>query len=244
MAPKDIAKTAIITPFGLYEYLRMPFGLKSAAQTFQRLMDTVFQNVSCVFVNFYYILIAITTVKQHVCDMTVCRRLNDYGLTIRLEKCMFGVKSINFLGHQIIGEELIPLPSKLHAITHHPKQHNVRALQELPGMINFYHLFIPKAATKLYTLYCALKGKIHNQCLVWYSDMTNAYNSAITSLANAIFLAHQRSDVSIAMTSDASDSGIGAVFEQFIEDAWQPLAFSASNSVNRNASTVHLTENC
>ena len=48
MALEDIAKTAIITLFGLYKYLRMPFGLMSAAQTFQRLMDTVFQNVSCV----------------------------------------------------------------------------------------------------------------------------------------------------------------------------------------------------
>ena len=48
MALEDIAKTAIITLFGLYEYVRMPFELKSAAQTFQRLMDTVFHNVSCI----------------------------------------------------------------------------------------------------------------------------------------------------------------------------------------------------
>ena len=58
MALKDISKTATITPFGLYEYVRMLFGLKSAAQTFQRLMDTVFQNVSCILVYLYDILIA------------------------------------------------------------------------------------------------------------------------------------------------------------------------------------------
>ena len=49
VTPSDIPKTAIITPFGLYEYLRMPFGLKNAAQAFQWLMDTVFQNINCVF---------------------------------------------------------------------------------------------------------------------------------------------------------------------------------------------------
>ena len=102
VAPEDIPKTAIITPFGLYEYLRMPFGLKNAAQTFQRLMDTVFQNISCVFVYLDDILIASTSAKQHIADLKlVCERLREFGLTIRLEKCLFGVNTIDFLGHQI-----------------------------------------------------------------------------------------------------------------------------------------------
>ena len=58
VAPKDIPKTAIITPFGLYEFLRMPFGLKNAAQTFQRLMDTVCRNLDAVFVYMDDILVA------------------------------------------------------------------------------------------------------------------------------------------------------------------------------------------
>ena len=171
---------------------------------------------------------------------TVCRRLNDCGLTIRT----FGVKSIKFLWHQSTGEGSIPLLSKVHAIAHHPKPHNVRALQELLGMVNFNHRFIPNAATTLRTLYCALKCKPQNQCLVWSNDMMNAYTSAIIVLASATLLAHRRSDMPIAVTSNPSDSGIGAVFEQFIEGEWQPLSFFASNSVNQNASTVHLSENC
>ena len=107
-------------------------------------------------------------------------------------------------------------------------------------MINFYHRFIPNASTTLHPLYCALKGKPQNQCLVSSNDMMNAYPFAITSLTSATLLAHPRFGVPIAMTSDASDSGIGAVFEQFVEGAWQPLAFLATNSVNQNASTVHL----
>ena len=65
VATEDIPKTAIIKPFGLYEYTRMPFGLKNAAQAFQRLMDTVFQNVHCVFVYLDDILIASSSEREH-----------------------------------------------------------------------------------------------------------------------------------------------------------------------------------
>ena len=69
VAPQDIPKTAIITPFGLYEFLRMPFGLKNAAQTFQRLMDTVCRGLEGVFVYMDDIYVASpdqTSHKQHL----------------------------------------------------------------------------------------------------------------------------------------------------------------------------------
>ena len=58
VALEDIPKTAIITPFGLFEFLRMPFGLKNAAQAFQRLMDTVCQGLEFAFVYIDDILVA------------------------------------------------------------------------------------------------------------------------------------------------------------------------------------------
>ena len=218
VAPEDIPKTAIITPFGLYEYLRMPFGLKNAAQAFQRLMDTVFQGVNCVFVYLDDILIASTSTKDHLRDLAiVCERLKTYGLTIRLEKCLFGVVSIEFLGHQITSNGSIPLPSKVKAIEQFPRPQTVRALQELLGMINFYHRFIPHAAIKLRPLYSALKGKSQKQQLTWCDDMTSAYNRGISALIDATLLAHPYSQAPIAITSDASDTGVGACLEQCID---------------------------
>ncbi|GFR95202.1 Pol polyprotein [Elysia marginata] len=90
MHPDDIPKTAIITPFGLYEFLRMPFGLKNAAQTFQPLMDTVLQGLSCAFVYLDDILVASSSDQEHLQDIrSVCSRLQDSGLVIKLEKCLF-----------------------------------------------------------------------------------------------------------------------------------------------------------
>ena len=126
VAPEDIPKTAIITPFGLYEYLCIPVGLKNATQAFQRLIDTVFQNVDCVFVYFC------SSYKEHVRNLqTVCQQLKTFGLTIQLDKRLFGVSSIQFLGHQITANDSVPLPSKVNAIVQFPRPQNLRSLQEL-----------------------------------------------------------------------------------------------------------------
>ena len=68
VAPEDIPKTAIITPFGLYEYIRMPFGMENAAHAFQCLMDTVFQIVDYVFVYVYNIFVASSSYKEHLIE--------------------------------------------------------------------------------------------------------------------------------------------------------------------------------
>ena len=150
VATEDVPKTAIITPFGRYEYTRMSFGLKKCSGRFQRLMDTVFQNLHCVFVYLDDILIASSSAREHISDIrTVCKLLNDFGLTICLEKCTFGVKLINFLGHNITSSGSIPLPNKVNAITQFPKLQTIRSLQELLRIMNFYHRFVPNAATTL-----------------------------------------------------------------------------------------------
>ena len=64
--PSDISKTAVITPFGLFEYLYMPYGLCNAAQTFQRLMDNILQDLPFAFVYLDDILIASSSFQQHL----------------------------------------------------------------------------------------------------------------------------------------------------------------------------------
>ncbi|KAK3797489.1 hypothetical protein RRG08_040971 [Elysia crispata] len=226
MHPDDIAKTAIITPFGLYEYLRMPFGLKNAAQAFQRLMDTVLQDVNCTFVYLDDILVASSSEEEHMLDLrTTCRRLQDFGLVVRLEKCIFGQKSIEFLGHQVSESGSIPLPSKVRAIENFPRPHNFKGLQEFLGMINFYHRFIPHAAALLRPLYSALKKSKPHQIIHWTNDTCEPFTSSKAALADATRLSHPKSGASISLTSDASDQAVGAVLEQYVDGFWQPLAF-------------------
>ena len=226
VTPSDIPKTAIITPFGLYEYLRMPFGLKNAAQAFQRLMDTVFQNINCVFLYLDDILIASSNPHQHIEDLhIVCGRLKQFGLTIRLEKCIFGVSKIDFLGHEICKNGSIPQPGKVKPISDFPQPNTVKSLQGFLGMVNFYHRYIPQAASILRPLYCSLKGKSQKDSLQWCTSMKQSFQHAKSALCDATMLAHPITNAPIAITTDASDIGLGATLEQYVNNNWQPLAF-------------------
>ena len=111
MNPADIPKTAVITPFGLFEWLVMPFGVRNAANTFQRLMDRVLAGLPFVFVYLDDILIASTDHTQHLHDVrTVLQRLQQYGLVINSQKSIFCQESIEFLGHTVNSEGIKPLP--------------------------------------------------------------------------------------------------------------------------------------
>ena len=87
-------------------------------------------------------------------------------------------------------------------------------------MVNFYHRFIPSAATTLQPLFHALEGK--KKTLVWTSQMDTAFNKSKQALVDATMLTHPHADVPIALTVDASDVTVGAVLEQQISNAWRP----------------------
>ena len=84
-------------------------------------------------------------------------------------------------------------------------------------MINFYHRFIPNAASILRPLYLSLKGNPQKHILTWLPDMVDAFQHGKSALAKSTLLAHPHMDAPLAVTSDASDNGVGAVFEQLVE---------------------------
>merc|ERR1739844_461506 len=224
--PEDIPKTAVITPFGLFEFLRMPFGLKNAAQTFQRLMDSVLQDLDFLFVYLDDILVASRTPEEHKHHLTVLfDRLQAHGLVIKLEKCQFGVPEIDFLGHRVNKNGILPLPEKVRAIQTYPKPVDAKGLERFIGMINFYHSFIFHAAHALRPLYQALTGKPKPKPLVWTKEMEDSFTTTKEALANATLLHHPVQGAITALSTDASDTALGAVLEQRIGKNWQPLGF-------------------
>lgn len=107
VAEKDKAKTAFCTPFGLYEFNRMPFGLCNAPSTFQRLKERIF--CSCryqsLLLHLDNVVIFSSSVQQHLERLEVVFfRLHQQGLKIKVSKCHFFQKQVKYLGHVVSAE--------------------------------------------------------------------------------------------------------------------------------------------
>ena len=131
MNASDIAKTVIVTPFGLFEFKRMPFGLKNAAQTFKCLMDNVLRDCSFAYVYLDDILVASSSVDEHRHHLRqLFRKLADYGLVVNPQKCVLGQSSLAFLGHYVTSSVIQPLQSRVESITNFPRPRSNKSLQE------------------------------------------------------------------------------------------------------------------
>ncbi|KAL8561234.1 hypothetical protein ACOMHN_024490 [Nucella lapillus] len=117
MAPSSVAKTAIITPFGLWEFIHMPFGLKNTAQAFQRLMDGILQDIPFTFVYIDDILVASHSHEEHIEHLSqLFKLLSTNGLVINKTNSVFGVCELDFLGHRVTAQGIHPLPDRVAAL--------------------------------------------------------------------------------------------------------------------------------
>ena len=103
VSEQDRPKTAFCSPFGLFEFNRMPFGLCNAPNTFQRLMQRMFGDQLCQCVLLYLdIVIYSTSVEQHLQRLEmVLGRLHQEGLKVKFEKCAFFQQEVGYLGYVI-----------------------------------------------------------------------------------------------------------------------------------------------
>jgi hypothetical protein len=100
--PSDIQKTAITTPFGLFEFPFMSFGLRNAAQTFQRFMDEVLRGLDYCFAYLDDILVFSHSLEEHEQHLrALFRRLQTYGIILNPKKCIFRPSEITFLGYKV-----------------------------------------------------------------------------------------------------------------------------------------------
>lgn len=223
-----IQKTAVCTPFGLFEFPFLNFGLCGAAQTFQRFMNEILGDLEFCYVYLDDILVSSANEEEHKAHFrVVLDRLNAYGLTVNVSKCVFGVSEISFLGHLINSKGTKPLPEKVEPILNYPQPKTVKDLQRFLGFINFFRRFLPKIAQHQIELTSYLRGAKKNDKtkLKWSAKAEEEFKKCKELISSAVLLAHPKQDANLALHVDASDFAIGGALSQVVDGDLCPLAF-------------------
>lgn len=228
MAPEDIPKTAIITPFGLYEFIRMTFGLRNAAQTQQRFVDSIFGDLDFVFTYIDDMLIASNSPAEHLTHLEeVFRRLDQNGITLNKEKCEFGKQVITFLGYQVDETGIRPPQDTVKSMAEYPKPTTITELRRFLGAINFFRLSMPHAASHQAPLCQMLQGskKKDNTPLTWTTSSETAFLRCRQALTDVTSLAHPLPNSELRLMTDASNTAVGAALLQVVKGKSKPLGF-------------------
>lgn len=141
----DEWKTAFQTRYGLFEYLVMPFGLVNAPAHFQAYMNSIFRKETDLFVIIYLddILVYSKNETEHVQHVKrILQKLIENGLSIKIEKCEFHARSVEFLGHRVSVRGIDMDDSKSEALQNWKAPNNVKQLQRFLGFANYYRDFV------------------------------------------------------------------------------------------------------
>jgi len=241
MAEPDKGKTAFSTPYGHYEFNRMPFGLKNAPATFQRLMNSVLtgmQGLKCL-VYLDDIVIYGTSLEDHNKRLKeVLQRLRENKLKLQPEKCEFLRKETVYLGHIISENGISPDPSKLEAIKDFPEPKRIKDIQSFIGLAGYYRKFI-KNFSKIAKPLTKLTKKTEK--FMWTAEQQSAFEELKERLMTAPVLRYPDFTQEFIVTTDASAYAIGAVLSQGKVGDDRPIAY-ASRVLTRAEQNYSTTE--
>ncbi|GFX11026.1 hypothetical protein TNCV_512861 [Trichonephila clavipes] len=206
---EDIHKTAILTPFGLYESTRMQFSLCNAASTFQRFVVEVLRGLNFVYAFIDDILVTSSSAAEYIQHLRLLfQRLDQYGLSINPSKCTFGVPTFNFLRFQVCSSGIKPLEDRVEAILKFSKPTTITQLR-------IRNKKRPKRNVKIKP----------DEVLEWTDEATTAFELVKQALSHATLLYHPMPNAPLGIFEDALDFAVCGALAQYHENVSQTLAF-------------------
>jgi len=237
---EDQAKTAFSTREGHFQYKRMPFGLKGAPATFQRLMTTVLsgiQGIRCLVYLDDVIVFGENLGVHNERLREVFDRMRKYNLKLQPDKCEFLRKEVSYLGHVIGQTGVRPDEKRIEAVRDYPEPKTTRELKGFLGLAGYYRRFIPNFSKISKPLTELLKK---NTPYVWNDKTEKAFITLKTSLTTEPLLQYPDFTRPFVLTTDASNDAIGAVLSQGPIGKDLPIAYASRtlNNAERNYPTV------
>ena len=217
--------TTFLTPWGRFCYNRMPFGISSAPEFFQKSMEKILHGLEGVICMMDDILVYGTNSKEHWQRVKlVLQRIRNSGMTLKKEKCQFGMTEVKFLGHLVSVQGIKPDPDKVSAIMALTPPTGKREARSLMGMVNYLNKFSKKLAEISAPIY-AVTGASD---FVWGPDQNKAFSLIKEELSKAPVLCSFNVNSRHRVSADSSRQALGAVLLQLNSNhEWQPVEFAS-----------------
>ncbi len=214
VAEADISKTAFICHKGLFEFLRMPFGLAAAPSQFQRSIEGVLHGLigEACFVYLDDIVVFGSTQEEHLENLRkVMKRFRKFNFTLNPSKCKFARPSVLLLGYTISANGISANPEKVRAIVSLPRPTKVSEIRTFLGMTGYYRQLVPNYADISRPL---LHLTTKNVPFEWNTECQQAFDKLKNVLTSDVVLAYPQTDKPYKLYTDASNYAVGAILVQ------------------------------
>lgn len=200
------------TPFGRYKFLRMPFGIASAPEVFQKRNLNLFDDIENVEVYFDDVIVTGRNEQEH--DLTLAKvldRAKENNVKFNPEKFQFKVPEVKYVGQIISKEGIKADPQHIKAITDMEAPTDKGGVRRFLGMVNYVSKFIPNVSTITSPLRNLLKDKVDFN---WFAEHENAFKQIKSLLSSSTVLKVFNSSKEAIIQCDSSKDGLGACLIQ------------------------------
>ncbi|XP_043263107.1 uncharacterized protein LOC122403574 [Colletes gigas] len=237
---KDQEKTTFVTPFGTYRFKRMPFGLKNAPATFQRMMDRLRAPLGERMIIAYLddLLILSSSFNNHLADLKATfSRIRFFGLRMNREKCYMCCPEIKYLGHIITPSGIEADPEKISAILERQAPTNVKGVLSFVQTCSWYRRFIPGFAQTAEPLTRLTRKKTSWH---WGEKQKKSFQDLKRMLTEAPVLKPANPKMPYTIRTDASGYALGAALVQGEKEEEHPVEYASRllTTAERNYSTT------
>ena len=232
LTPRSKPITAFICPFGLFQWTRMPFGLKNAGSVYMRFVQLALgcprKNASIYMDD---VLVHCEHPRQHLNELEKILIAHERaGLRLKASKTNLFQEKVDFLGHQVSKEGISMREDYIEKIRNWPVPKSVKELNTLLGFFNYYRQFIPNFAQYLEKA----NAQRRSLKLVWTDEMTRNFEKLKEEFLKSPVRAFPdfKSGQPFRLTTDFSGRGVGAILSQ-VQDGKERLIGAVSRSTTK-----------